>query len=505
MKLRWMGKPSPHIIAYYGGFIHGNSYNIILEYADQGTLESFMRNTDPPSTIEDTLLFWDRLFDVTHGVMTIHGQIGNDSSASQILTGYVLCQIRYVSLLNLLPSGGIKTLNQPTFSYLVVTELHHMTVISRSQTWDSLISNPVPPNQMNPQTWTPLALVHMVTGNFKTAFSNVTDECLGAPETFRSHVDTESSPLQVTPDVDIWSIGCVLSEAAVWAHHGWKRVAEYRRQRSVEVETKGGGEGEHIFHYDGNLLDAVDNIHQDILKKTLASHHITRSVLDRLVNDMLQHGTRPQAKLVFEKSKRLIQEDVRRFGVLGLVGNTSDELIDVNEARIRTKTPPQIPPEHTRGPSESSSGRRDRSRVDRELPPGEPLLPDDDFAPSSSSSRSLSSPQRHHHEPKSQSSKRRHIAAEISQSGGQGSHVAPDPLSLPPTAVNTDESSRRQHEQQPQEEPVRPTLSIDEGHDWKKKKKNGESAGLPGFENLTSLDQRDHVSHVLSRLKLSNR
>ena len=99
MKLRWGGKPSEHIIAYYGSFIHGHSYNIILEYADQGTLEDFMRKTDSPSSAEDSLLLWDRLFDVTHGVMTIHGQIDNDSSASQILNGYALYTTRHVPLL----------------------------------------------------------------------------------------------------------------------------------------------------------------------------------------------------------------------------------------------------------------------------------------------------------------------------------------------------------------------------------------------------------------------
>ena len=93
LKLRWGGKPSEHIIAYYGSFIHGNSYNIILEYADQGTLETFMRRTKSPSSPEETLLLWDRLLNVTHGLMTIHGKIGNDSSASQILNGYVLYTI----------------------------------------------------------------------------------------------------------------------------------------------------------------------------------------------------------------------------------------------------------------------------------------------------------------------------------------------------------------------------------------------------------------------------
>lgn len=88
MKLRWGGNPSLHIITYYGSFVHGKAYNIILEYADEGTLESFMEKTDQPSTVEEALLIWDRITDVTHGIMTIHGLTRNESSASQILKGY---------------------------------------------------------------------------------------------------------------------------------------------------------------------------------------------------------------------------------------------------------------------------------------------------------------------------------------------------------------------------------------------------------------------------------
>ena len=88
-KLRWSGKPSAHIIAYYGGFIHGNSYNIVLEYADKGTLETFMRITEPPLSVEHTLLFWNRLFDVSHGIMTIHNVMGDDRSAARFFNGYV--------------------------------------------------------------------------------------------------------------------------------------------------------------------------------------------------------------------------------------------------------------------------------------------------------------------------------------------------------------------------------------------------------------------------------
>ena len=370
-----------------------------------------------------------------------------------------------------------------------------MTVISRSQIWDSLTSNPASPKLMIPQTWMPLVLAHMVPGTFELAFSNLTDECLGAPETFRSHKDTESSPLQVTPAVDIWSVGCVFSEVSVWAHHGWKRVVEYRRQRSVEIEDKGGDEGEQTFHFDGKLLDAVDSIHQDIIGKNSTRDHVTRSVLDRLVVDMLQHGSRPTAKFIFEKSKRLITEVEKRFGVsvAGLVGNTNGELINSNGATIRTRTPLQVPNENY------------RSRAERERLLRGPSPPDDDSPPLSPSLRQQSSPYRDHHKSTSQSSTSRSIdAIESSQNGGQGAHVVSHPPTPPSIAANTHDNSPQQHVLERQEEPVRPTLSIDQGHEWKKKKKNGEMAILPGVENLTSLNQRDHVCNVLPRLGLAN-
>lgn len=79
--------------------MHGKWYNIILEYADQGTLEDFMKTKEPPSSLEDGLLVWDRIFDITHGIAFIHGQIKDGGSASQMFHGYVLCSIWHISLL----------------------------------------------------------------------------------------------------------------------------------------------------------------------------------------------------------------------------------------------------------------------------------------------------------------------------------------------------------------------------------------------------------------------
>ena len=329
----------------------------------------------------------------------------------------------------------------------------------------------------------------MVCKNFNCAHSNVIDMCLGAPETYRSYEGGDSAPLQVTKAVDIWSIGCVFSEVAVWAHHGWKRVVEYRRRRSDEIEAKGGGPGEYTFHWDGSLLDAVNDIHQDMLRRTAVKHLLTRSVLDRLVDEMLQHESRPYAKNVFDRSKRLVKDCETRLGVSAneLGRSANGDLVDSDEARTRSRSSPQVPNEHY------------RSHAERESSLEEPVPPDNISTPppSSPSSSSRSSTQRHHQKSASQSDKRfSNRVKENPHPGGLISTVMPDPRP-PSTTAKTHEDSSQQHVQQRQEGPVRPYLSIDEGHEWKRKKKNEAVVVLPGGENLTSLDRRDHVSLVL--------
>ena len=88
MKLRYDESPLPAIIAYYGGFVHGKSYNNIFEFADGGTLEDYMRDTASPEHLEDTFLVWDRLFSLMHGLMAIHN-VGNEGHSSHPMNGYV--------------------------------------------------------------------------------------------------------------------------------------------------------------------------------------------------------------------------------------------------------------------------------------------------------------------------------------------------------------------------------------------------------------------------------
>ena len=89
MKLRRDSKPPPFIIAYYGSFVDDDTYNIILEYADRGNFEDFMKTTPAPSTGEEMIEFWDRFCRITHGLAFIHGIPGSARSSIHVLLGYV--------------------------------------------------------------------------------------------------------------------------------------------------------------------------------------------------------------------------------------------------------------------------------------------------------------------------------------------------------------------------------------------------------------------------------
>lgn len=130
----------------------------------------------------------------------------------------------------------------------------------------------------------------------------------GAPETCRSESALEDCDLEVKQEVDIWSMGCVYSEVTTWVGHGWNKVVEYRRRRRTEFKEKICKDGE-CFHDGRNVLDTVKQIHSETLTNRRVNDHVTPSVLEGLVRQMMiVEGSRLPAKFVFEESKRIIQD-----------------------------------------------------------------------------------------------------------------------------------------------------------------------------------------------------
>lgn len=74
------------MIGFYGSYTQGETYNIIFEYVDQGSLEDYFQTTPPPSKKEDIEAFWTGLLGVFRGLRNIH-RIGQSNRELMVLNG----------------------------------------------------------------------------------------------------------------------------------------------------------------------------------------------------------------------------------------------------------------------------------------------------------------------------------------------------------------------------------------------------------------------------------
>lgn len=320
--------------------------------------------------------------------------------------------------------------------------------------------------------------------------SALTDELTGAPETYRYHGNSQSVPLQITTAVDIWSLGCVFSEAAVWAHDGWPRVKEYRRQRSLEIETRAGIKGEQIFHWDNRILNTVQEAHRNILSRTSVSHRVVREIAEQLILNMLQHKERPDAISAADKATRIIEHRAKRFGLPRSSWSVAaDDDAGAAEHGSSTMDPPQPPPDITPESSIWSSGRGRSTSWNSRTGLNDAVVSSDDSLSPASSIQSVGD-----HGSLLLNRANNPMGARIHTS----TQFRPTyfPFSTLPEPAYAGVSAQPRSRRKPA---LRPSLSIAEAHSWKEGKKRGEHLELPGSENLASLNERDHVGRPASR------
>lgn len=181
---------------------------------------------------------------------------------------------------------------------------------------------------------------------------------IGAPETFKPDDKITNFPIQVRRDVDIWSTGCVFSEAAVWSRFGWSWVLEYRHRRKAEVKDRQGLGGEQIFHDGRYLLQTVHDMHKQISEDPREMDLVTVDILRLLNEDMLlsEDKVRNSAKNVFQKSRSIINKarKISRISTTNISATTDKIHENFDDLEGSPKTPPNVPPGYVRGSSPSS-------------------------------------------------------------------------------------------------------------------------------------------------------
>ena len=131
----------------------------------------------------------------------------------------------------------------------------------------------------------------------------------GAPECYRSDDFLEQSKFSVRPLIDIWSFGCVCSEAAVWVVLGLSGLIQYRNERRQEIAGKNTSQDGSCFHDGENVLKAVESTLGRLLRIGLvrAADYVTKPGLDQMVTSMLIEAEgRQNAIWLWKRSQKLL-------------------------------------------------------------------------------------------------------------------------------------------------------------------------------------------------------
>jgi serine/threonine protein kinase len=81
-KLSLLDDYNNSIIKFYGNYTQGNTYNILLEYADKGDLEDYFQRELPLTLLEEIGKFWKGKFSIVDALKTIHN-IGDEGPPQQ--------------------------------------------------------------------------------------------------------------------------------------------------------------------------------------------------------------------------------------------------------------------------------------------------------------------------------------------------------------------------------------------------------------------------------------
>lgn len=125
----------PHLARFYGSWVQGDTYNMLLEYVDGGNLTNFLFNNEPPDTPEATIKFWKAFLEVAKPLARIHSPLHEGDG----LQGYVRPE-RVSSLKEILKLTSTQPVSTTissltTFLLLHRAGFHALTSLSSWLTW----------------------------------------------------------------------------------------------------------------------------------------------------------------------------------------------------------------------------------------------------------------------------------------------------------------------------------------------------------------------------------
>jgi hypothetical protein len=307
---------------------------------------------------------------------------------------------------------------------------------------------------------------------------------------------------------DIWSLGCIYSEAARWLTDGHRGIQAYRQERQRETSQIQGFRDRDCFHDGEKLLTCVRQCHKNSVRNLRPEDFITRHVVEALIGDML--GTaeaRSTAYRLYLRSRQL----------------AIDAKADL-EAAITEPEPSSLPkfPGRARNRNFTVPNHDFSPPAPPNPPPGfctsQYVLPNNNSPPHIlNPSDTTSEPEGVENLRLSPTSPAKSHSPRESQSAvptnSSPYHPPPDttaettiPQRSPSTRHTATESIVRPKPLIIQGPPKLPNLSLEDALEWRRKRRgNGPKTQLKDWQYLDRLKERDHVSVPWTMVILSSR
>ncbi|KAF7534437.1 hypothetical protein G7054_g6227 [Neopestalotiopsis clavispora] len=251
----------PNVLGYLGSFRCGKTFSILLEYAEEGTLDDLFNRNDTPHTYDEIQTFWKSFLRLVEGLEMIHNAsvVHQDPKPSNI----------FVFKNN--------SLGPSPFSYTFkIGDFGNSYIKARNRDGHERDG----PHRGGSRIYDP-------------------------PEVLLG----DSIDYQVNTYVDIWGIGCIIVESAVWVAFGKRGRAEFWALRMQETSQVLGhrdlGHGA-CFHDGDRLLQCVEQGVADKLNRNgRKCDTITSAMVELMVRYALaEKDQRDRARQLLVKMKK---------------------------------------------------------------------------------------------------------------------------------------------------------------------------------------------------------